>query len=136
MDNSSTNDELRTRPRHPISLWQSVRFAAAGIAYALRTQRNARIQLALGAVALGMAAVLRIPLEHWAVLVLTIGLVMAAEMANTFVEALVDLVSPEYHDRAKVAKDVAAGSVLVVSITAAIVGVILLGPPLWRLVVG
>ena len=136
MADPSANDEPRTRPEHPISLAQSFRFAAAGIVYALRTQRNARIQLALGAAALVMAAVLRIPLEHWAVLVLTIGLVMAAEMANTFVEALVDLVSPDYHDSAKIAKDVAAGSVLVVSITAAVVGLIVLGPPLWHFVFG
>jgi len=61
---------------------------------------------------------------------LTIGVVFAAEMGNSAVESLVDLLAPEYHERAKVAKDAAAGAVLTLAIAAVAVGLCLFGPPL------
>ena len=69
------------------------------------------------------------PLE-WAALALMVVLVLAAEMVNTMVEALVDLVTTEYHPLAKVAKDVAAGVVLLTSIGAVVVGLLIFGPKL------
>ena len=69
---------------------------------------------------------------EWAIIALTIGIVLAAEAFNTVAEAVVDLVAAEYHPLAKVAKDVAAGAVLVMAIAAVIVGLLILGPPLWR----
>jgi len=110
---------------------ESFRFAFSGLWYALRTQRNVRIHLiiAAGVVALGLWLGLSPTL--WAVLVLTIGFVLASEMLNTVAEALVDLVSPGYHPLAKMVKDVTAGAVLLASIISAIVGLLVLGPPLW-----
>ena len=67
---------------------------------------------------------------RWSVLVLTIGGVLAAETINTTVEAIVDLLSPEWHAQAKVAKDVAAAGVLILSLTAIVIGLLILGPPL------
>ncbi len=67
-----------------------------------------------------------------ALLVAMIVLVIAFEMLNTVVEAIVDLVSVDYHPLAKIAKDVAAGSVLVVAIGAACVGILVLGPHMLR----
>ncbi len=110
---------------------ESFRFASSGLWYALRTQRNVRIHLiiAAGVVALGLW--LDLSPTRWAVLVLTIGFVLASEMLNTVVEALVDLVSPGYHPLAKMVKDVTAGAVLLASIISVIVGLLVLGPPLW-----
>ena len=73
---------------------------------------------------------MRLDAVRWAVLVLTISLVFFAEMVNTVVEAIVDLVTPEYHPLAKVAKDVSAGAVLVTAMAAVVVGLLILGPPL------
>lgn len=115
------------------SLWRSFGHAAAGIVYVLKTQRNARIHLgmAVGVVVLGL--VLRLPRLDWAVLAITIGMVFIAEFVNTVVEALVDLVSPEVHPLARVAKDVSSGAVLVLAIVAVVVGLLILGPPLYSL---
>lgn len=88
--------------------------------------------MTVGLLVIGFAIWLRLSLLHFSVLVLTIGAVIAGETINTTVEAIVDLLSPEWHERAKVAKDVAAGGVLILSITAAAVGLLLLGPPLWE----
>ena len=65
---------------------------------------------------------------EWAVLALLIVMVVAAEMVNTMVEALVDLVTTEYHPLAKVAKDVVAGVVLLTAIGAVVVGLLIFGP--------
>jgi diacylglycerol kinase len=74
--------------------------------------------------------VLRLPLSDWAILVLTIGLVLAAECFNSAVEALVDLAHPGYHALAKLAKDASAGAVLLLSIMSVIIGLLIFGPPL------
>lgn len=113
------------------TFWRSVAHAWAGLVYMFRTQRNARWHAiaALAAIALGVW--LRIDATRWAILALTIGAVCAGETINTTVEALVDLMSPEWHERAKVAKDVSAGAVLLLALTAIAVGLLALGPPLW-----
>lgn len=87
----------------------------------------------MAALAVAVGISLDLPLRDWAVLTLTIGAVLTGELINTVVEALVDLASPEYHELAKVAKDVAAGAVLVMALTAISVGLLILGPPLWTL---
>src|SRR6476661_8871145 len=90
------------------SLARSFYYAFAGIGYCLRTQRNFRIHsLAAGAVLAG-GLLLGLSWGEWAILALTVTLVLSAEMLNTVVEAAVDVASPEYHPLAKVAKDVAA----------------------------
>ncbi len=110
----------------------SFKYAFAGLWYVLRTQRNARIHLLVTTVVIAVGLWLGLNRTEWAVIVLTIGLVLAAEAFNTVVEAAVDLVTAEYHPLAKVAKDVAAGSVLLMAIAAVVVGLLILGPPLWR----
>ena len=103
-----------------------------GLAFTVRTQRNARIHLVIGVFVAILSICLGIGPVSLSILVLTIGAVLAAETINTTVEAMVDLLSPEFHERAKIAKDVAAGAVLIVSLTAILVGLIVLGPPLWQ----
>jgi len=111
--------------------------AVAGLLYVVRTQRNAQIHLTIALVVVLLGVWLRLPLLHWAVLVLTMGFVLVGEMLNTVAETLVDLVSPGYHPLAKIAKDIAAGAVLLTALVSVVVGFLILGPPLWqRLFVG
>lgn len=118
------------------NVWASFRYAFAGLWHVLRSQRNARIHLAFAVVAVGLGAGLGITEYEWLVLVLVIGLVFAAECFNTAIEALVDLLSPEWHERAKIAKDTAAATVLCTAIAAAIVGAILFVPRIVQLLAG
>jgi len=114
------------------NLLQSFRFACSGLWYALRTQRNTRIHLTIAVAAVGLGIWLRLSRTQWAILALTIGFVLAGEMLNTVAETLVDLVSPDYHPLAKIVKDVTAGAVLLTAIVSVIVGLLMLGPPLWE----
>jgi diacylglycerol kinase len=112
-------------------LMASFGFAFAGIAYLFRTQRNARIHLVISAIVCLLAAWLRVTRVEWAILVLTIASVLILEGLNTALEAVVDLATPQIHPLAKIAKDVMAGMVLIAAIAAVIVGLLILGPPLW-----
>lgn len=114
-------------------LVHSFRYAFAGLWYALRTQRNLRIHLTAATTAVLLGLLLRISSVEWAILALTIGAVVISELSNTVVEALVDLISPDRHPLAKVAKDVAAAGVLCTAITAIAVGLALFGPRLIQL---
>jgi len=121
------------RPTRLASFLMSFVYAWRGITYVARTQRNARVHLAV-AVAVAVAAVLLgLSTGEDALLALTIALVIAFEALNTVVEAIVDLVTQEYHPLAKVAKDAAAGAVLVMALGAVGVGLLTLGPHLLRL---
>lgn len=111
-------------------LLRSFGYAFEGVAYILRTQRNARIELAIGVGAIVLAMWLGLSPLEWAVLAITIGLVIALEWINTSLELAVSLASPERHPSAKAAKDVAAACVLLGAITSVIVGLLLFAPRL------
>ena len=104
------------------SLLNSFRFAFGGLRYALATQRNLRIHLTAAALALWMGQRWGLSPAEWAVLWLCIGLVLAAELVNTALEAAVDLLSPGQHPLAAAAKDTAAAAVLVCALAALGVG--------------
>lgn len=108
--------------------WRSAGFAWAGVQYSYRTQPNFRIETWAAMLALSLALWLRAALAPVA---LACALVLALELVNTALEAVVNLVSPERHPLAKVAKDAAAAAVLLASLGALIVGLSTLGPPLW-----
>lgn len=114
------------------NLVRSLSFAFEGVFYMLATQRNARIEAVIGIAVAGVAGWLSVSRGEWAILLLTIGTVLAAEAFNTGIERMVDLLSPERRQEAKHAKDAAAGAVLILSIAAAAIGFIILGPPLWH----
>ena len=114
----------------------SFRHAFSGLWYALRTQRNTRIHLTIAVAVVALGIWLGLSFTEWAVLVLTIGFVLVSEMLNTVAESLVDLITPDYHPHAKIVKDVAAGVVLLGAIIAVLVGLLILGPPLWSRVLG
>jgi diacylglycerol kinase len=109
----------------------SFRYALAGWGYVLRTQRNAWIHALVTIAVVVLALWLRLAWPDWAVLVLTITVVWMAEFMNTAVEAIVDMVTPDHHPLAKIAKDVSAATVLVGACGAVVVGLLILGPPLW-----
>jgi diacylglycerol kinase len=100
-------------------------YALSGIAHTVRTQRNMRIHLVVAVLALVAAAALRLTPGEWAIILICIGLVLATEMLNTAIEAIVDLNSPDIHPLAKIAKDVGAGIVLIFSFVAVAVGLVI-----------
>jgi diacylglycerol kinase len=114
-----------------IRIVRSFYFAFAGLWYLVRTQRNARIHFVIAAAACGLGGWLRIGRADWALLAVAICGVIILEGLNTAIEAAVDLASPQLHPKAKAAKDLAAGMVLVAALAALAIGLIILGPPLW-----
>ena len=107
---------------HP-SFKKSFGFALQGFRYTLATERNIRVMLGGATFAVVMGLVLQLDLVSWAIVLLCIGCVLAAELMNTAIETVVDLVSPEYHPLAGHAKDIAAAAVYVLSFLVAVVGV-------------
>ncbi len=91
-----------------------------------------RFHLAAAIVVAAVACWLQVDAHDWLWLIAAIGSVWTAELFNTAVERVVDLASPEFHPLAKAAKDVASGAVLIAAIFSAIIGIIVLGPPLWE----
>lgn len=116
------------------NLLVSFKYAGQGIVYATRTQRNFRIHTIIGIVALSLGFWLQLQPIEIAIIGLTCGLVMALELVNTALEAVVDLtVQQTYHELAKIAKDCAAAAVLVTALIALLVATCLLVPPLLSL---
>lgn len=113
-----------------LSRIKSFKHAFAGLAYVLRTQKNAWIHTLATISVILMAIWLQTTPTDFAILIITIGTVWTAEFINTSLEAVVDLASPEKHPLAKVGKDVGAAAVLIAAISSIIIGLIILGPAL------
>jgi rRNA maturation RNase YbeY len=135
-DDGSASDLDEGQPCWRTGVLASFGYAAAGLRYLLTTQRSIRIQIAVALLAIVMAAVLGLTAAEWALLTLTIGLVLVAEMFNSVTEVAVDAAIQTYHPLAKVAKDVAAGAVLFAAIVSAVVGLLLLVPKIWARIFG
>ncbi|MDZ7958375.1 MAG: diacylglycerol kinase family protein [Aulosira sp. DedQUE10] len=117
------------------NLFISFKYAWAGISYSFQTQRNFRIHVGVGVVAIALSVVLNLSAVEIAVIGITSGLVLALELLNTAIESLVDLtVKQTYHELAKIAKDCAAGAVLVSALVAVLVAGMLLLPRLATLI--
>jgi diacylglycerol kinase len=112
----------------------SFRYAFSGLWYALRTQRNVRVHVLMGTLAVLLGIILRISSVEFAMIFVAITSVFIAEMFNTVIELCIDLASPDYHPLAKVAKDVAAGAVLLSAMLAVVIGLFVFGPRLWMLI--
>ncbi|WP_197062969.1 diacylglycerol kinase family protein [Hymenobacter sp. APR13] len=108
-------------------------YALRGVAAALRTEVHLQFHAAATVAVLGLGWYLQLARWEWALVALAVGLVWSLELVNTAVEAVVNLVSPEYHPLAGRAKDVAAGAVLAGAVAAAAVGALVFGPRLWAL---
>jgi diacylglycerol kinase (ATP) len=117
------------------SLFTSFGYAWAGLSYAFQTQRNFRIHLVVGTLAISLSLFLQLTPVEVALITLTCGLVLTMELLNTALESVVDLtVRQTYHELAKIAKDCAAGAVLISAMFAVLVGGFLMFPPLYALI--
>lgn len=116
--------------------WHSFRCALHGLIYTLRTQKNTRIELVAAVVVTIGGILAEIEPAEWAVLALTIAVIFALEAVNSAIEALVDLVSPDHHALARIAKDCAAGSMLFAVLGSLGVAAAIFGPRLWQALTG
>ena len=113
------------------NLGVSFRYAAQGLSYAFRSQRNFRIHVGTGFVVFGLGLWLGLSADRLAVLVLTVAAVLVLELLNTATEAVVDLaIGRRFHPLARIAKDCAAAAVLVASLSSLLIALLLLIPPL------
>ena len=110
------------RPKNHLD---SYRYAVEGIVYAFRTQKHMRFHFFTVVLVLTIGLLLRLSRVEMAILFIVVSGVLVAEMMNTAIESVVDMITQAYHPLAKLAKDIAAGAVLIASITAAVVGGIL-----------
>ncbi len=114
----------------------SFRPAFGGWWHVLRTQPNAWIHAVISLLIIAASFWVELDTLSWALIVLAMALVWITEFANTAVEAVVDLASPDHHPLAKVAKDVSAAAVVIAALAAVVIGILVLGPPLWLIITG
>lgn len=132
--------ELSQADRHlswrvATNLGVSFKYAWQGVSYAFKTQRNFRIHVVIGTVAVSTALLLNLSLIEIAIICLTCGAVLTMELVNTALESVVDLtVQQSYHELAKIAKDCAAAAVLMSALISISVAACLLVPPLWQVI--
>ncbi len=111
----------------------SFKNAFEGLAYSLKTQKNAWIHAIISIFVVVLSFLFELTLQEWIPIVIVIGLVWMAELLNTVLETMVDIISPEIHPLAKIAKDVGAAFVLVAAILSVLVGGMIFIPKLIEL---
>ena len=109
-------------------LINSFKYAIEGIISSFKTERNMKIHVFAMIVVIALGFFFKLDKVEWCFVIIAIASVISAELFNTAIETVVDMVSPEKNPKAKLAKDIAAGAVLVVAICAAIIGFIVFGP--------
>lgn len=112
----------------------SFKNAFEGLAYAIKTQKNAWIHSTISIFVIILSFLLQLSLQEWIPIIIVIGLVWMAELLNTVLETIVDIICPETHPLAKIAKDVGAAFVLVAAIISILVGGMIFVPKLIHLV--
>ncbi len=115
---------------------KSLQYALEGWWYVLRTQKNTWIHAVASLAVVALGFWLGLPRTDWALVIITMTIVWMAEFVNTALEAIIDMTTPEEHPLAKVAKDVSAAAVLLGACAAVLVGILILGPPLWQRLIG
>lgn len=128
-----SKDRKRVKGEEWTRVKNSFRAAFSGVKYALSLERHIRVHVTAAAAVIALAVILNVPLGHFLILLVVIGMVIALELVNTAIERVVDLVTKEFHPLAAKAKDTAAGAVLVVSIIAALIGVLVFYRPILNL---
>lgn len=118
------------------NLIHSFAHAFDGIIHGLKAERNMVIHFAATAIVITFALVLGCSTIEWCILIILFALVIGSELLNTAIENAVDLASAGYHPLAKLAKDTAAGAVLICALSSAVIGFIIFGPKLWVLLLG
>ncbi|MBI5634251.1 MAG: diacylglycerol kinase [Nitrospirae bacterium] len=113
----------------PLRAWlKSANFAIEGILHGARTQRHLRYHFISAAAVLFFSYMVGVSKPELVIIALAVILVLAAEMMNSAIEAVVDILSPEYSEKARIAKDIAAGAVLITAFGAAVLGYVVLFP--------
>lgn len=110
----------------------SFKNALTGLLFAFRTQRNFRLMIILAILVLGVSLTLGLSPVEITILTWTILIVLVAEMVNTALESVTNLVTQEWRREAKIAKDISSGMVLLSVTGSIIVGILILGPKIWR----
>ena len=109
-------------------LINSFKYAIEGIISSFKTERNMKIHVFAMIIVIALGFFFKLDKVEWCFIIIAIASVISAELFNTAIETVVDIVSPERNPKAKLAKDIAAGAVVVVAICAAIIGFIVFGP--------
>ena len=110
------------------SLLKSFYFAFQGIKVNILTERNLAIHFCVMLLVIVCGFTFKISTTEWLICILLFGFVITLELMNTAIETAIDICKPEINPKAKLAKDTAAGAVLVVAIVAVVVGIIIFGP--------
>lgn len=106
----------------------SFKYAFEGIKSSLRTERNIKIHFSMMILVIVAGILLDISTYEWMICIILFGMVIGGELVNTAIEEVTDLVTTEINPKAKLAKDIAAGAVLIMAITSAIIGLIIFIP--------
>lgn len=115
-------------------LKNSFKYAIQGIKSALKTEQNLKIHFIVTVLAIILGVVLKVNFTEWAICFLLFGFVITAELLNTAIEVTVDLAMPEKNEKAKLAKDIAAGAVLVSAIVSILVGIVIFLPKIINII--
>ena len=116
------NEFLKSRTR-------AFGYAFSGWWHVIRTQRNAWVHALVSVIVVSLGLWLQLPLRDWVFIIIAFSFVWIAEFLNTALEAVVDLATQENHPLARVGKDVGAAAVLIAALTAIVIGLFILGPP-------
>lgn len=103
-------------------------YAFSGIAYAFKTQLNFKLHLIALLIVAAAGWYLEVTAQEWLWLIMAAGIVSITELINTAIEVLVDFISPSYHEKAKIVKDVSAAAVLFAAFIALIIGMVIFIP--------
>ena len=125
--------EDRKKEKGLKKFFNSFTYPIKGLRYAYRNEQNLAVDVGIALIVVIAGFIFKVSVTEWALLALTIGLVISWELINTAIEAVVDLVTEEYHPLAKVAKDTSAAAVFIFAIVAIVVGIIIFGPKLFAI---
>ncbi len=125
--------EDRKKEKGLKKFFNSFTYPIKGLRYAYRNEQNLAVDVGIALIVVIAGFIFKVSVTEWALLALTIGLVISCELINTAIEAVVDLVTEEYHPLAKVAKDTSAAAVFIFAIVAVVVGIIIFGPKLFAI---
>lgn len=117
------------------SILNSFSYAFSGLFTAIKQERNLKIHLCFIILITIIGIIVKLSETEWIICILLFGLVVSAELINTAIESVVDLASPETHNLAKQAKDVASSAVLVLAITSIIIGTIIFLPKIYIFII-
>ena len=113
----------------------SFKYAIEGIWTSFKTERNMKIHIFIIILVIIAGIILKINKSEWIICIILFAIVIGSELFNTSIETIVDMVMPEKNEKAKIAKDVSAGAVLVVAIGAAIIGLVIFVPRILNILI-